>query len=324
MQKVTIVLLFLFITSLCAIAVSAEGEHETEPAMQGHDHNAMIAESTGGHAHTGMDNNFQLNPMTFIFAVILIVGFIFFFRSLRGKDLMEYNMFKKIMKSKWYPKILQIPTLIFFGFIVYFFFFGPLSYAKNPGNILAWTLWWPLVPLTFILFGRLWCAICPLPIIGDFIQKFVHPTRKPGQFLIKYGIWITDGIFILITLFDRLYGMVDTPLLSGIVFLFILFGVIIFSIRYERRTFCKHICFLGGVSGNYSMLSGLSIESKDKAVCASCRVKGCYFGSGTTAGCPFFTTIPAKDSMRNCTLCANCIKNCPNDNIAVRLRGIAS
>ncbi len=315
-------LLFVLLIDLSYTATaysSADQGNSTQPAL-------TLVASAGGHTHSNMTapQRFEPDLLTFVFVFLLIGGFIFFFRSLNGKDLMKLKIFKKLLRSRWYPKVLQIPTLIFFGFIVYFFFFGPLSYSRNPGSVLAWTLWWPLVPLTFILFGRLWCVICPLPLIGDFIQKFVRPTRKPGKFLIKYGIWIMDGIFVLITLFDRLYGMVDTPWLSGIVFAFILFGVIIFSVRYERRTFCKHICFLGGVSGNYSMLSGLSIESKDKTVCASCKVKGCYFGSGKIEGCPFFTTIPSKDSMRNCTLCANCIKNCPNDNVAVRLRGIAS
>ncbi len=286
----------------------------------------VSAEEQHSHASTTESSNMIWSNILFnvVFFLSIIIGFFLFFRSITGKDLLEYKTFKKLIKSRWYPGILQIPTLIFFGFIVYFFFFGPLSYSKNPGSILAWTLWWPLVPLTFILFGRLWCVICPLPIIGDFIQRFIQPARKPEQFIIKYGIWIMDGFFVLITLFDRLYGMVDTPWLSGMVFVLIMIGIIIFSIRYERRTFCKHICFLGGVSGNYSMLSGLSIESKDKAVCNSCRVKACYFGNGKTQGCPYFNVIPTKEGMRNCTLCANCIKSCPNDNISVRVRGIAS
>ncbi|MBI4441722.1 4Fe-4S binding protein [Candidatus Woesearchaeota archaeon] len=302
----------LLITLLGVSITFADGEshttHESPPPA--HDHSQMATEPAS-----------IINVM---FIVILLAGVLVFFLSLEGTDLLDYPFMKRVMKHKWYPAILQIPTVIFFGFIVYYFFFGPLAYANNPGSVLSWTLWWPLVPLTFIMFGRLWCVLCPLPIIGDFVQKFVHPTRKPGQFLMKYGIWITDGIFIMVTLFDRLYGMVDTPWLSGIVFLLILFGTVAFSLRYERRTFCKHICFLGGVSGNYSMLSGVSIESKDKAVCASCKAKACYFGSGSVDGCPYFNVMPTKVGMRNCTLCANCIKACPKDNVAMRVRGIAS
>ncbi|MEK6960765.1 MAG: 4Fe-4S binding protein [Nanoarchaeota archaeon] len=270
----------------------------------------------------GMD--MMAGLVAFVFMFLLVAGMILFMRGIAGKDLLEYKTISRLMKSRWYPGILQFPTLVFFGFIGYFFFFGPVRYADNPGSVLSWTLWWPLVPITFILFGRLWCAICPFPVIGDFFQRFVQPTRKPGEFLVKYGIWITDGIFLAITLFDRLYGMVDTPWLSGTVFVLILFGVIIMSVQYERRTFCKHVCFLGGVSGNYSMLSGLSLESRDKAVCAVCKVKGCYFGSGHTPGCPYFAVMPSKQGMRDCTLCANCVKNCPKDNIALRTRSIAS
>ncbi|MBI4451670.1 4Fe-4S binding protein [Candidatus Woesearchaeota archaeon] len=267
---------------------------------------------------------FANTVIAFGFTLMLIIGIVVFFAQFQGKDLLEFSIVRRLMKNRLYPKIVQLPTLVFFCFIVYFFFWGPLSYGRNPGSVLAWTLWWPLVPLTFVLLGRLWCMACPLPLFGDVIQKFIHPTRKPGAFLMKYGIWIMDGIFIAITLFDRLYGMVDTPWLSGAVFALILLGVLVISVRYERRAFCKHICFLGGVSGNYSMLAGLSVESKDKQVCAECRTKACYFGSGTSAACPYSNVIQSKDSMRNCTLCANCIKSCPKDNVALRIRGIAS
>lgn len=277
-----------------------------------------------GHADMAQESSPVVSAVTFILAGAVIFGFILFFRGIAGKDLLEFSVMRKLMKSRFYPLALQIPTFIFFLFIFYFFFFGSLSYSKNPGSILAWTLWWPLVPLTFILLGRIWCVICPLPLIGDFVQKFVNPTRRPGKFLVKYGIWITDGIFIAITLFDRLYGMVETPWLSGAVFILILFGTVIISVTYERRTFCKHICFLGGVSGNYSMLSGLSIETKNPQVCATCKTKACFFGSGKAPGCPYFSTMPAKAGMRNCNLCASCIKNCPNDNIALKARSIAS
>ncbi len=285
----------------------------------------VVLANGDGHAHASHDPLSGVAiTITFLWTVFFLIGFLFFFQSMKGKDALEIGFLRKMFLSRWYPAHVQLPTTIFFLFIVYFFFFGPLSYGSNPGSVLAWTLWWPLVPLTFILFGRFWCVVCPLPVLGDFIQKFFHPTQKPGRIMTTYGIWITDGLFILITLFDRLYGMVDTPWLSGIVFLLILFGIIVISMHYERRAFCKHLCFLGGVSGNYSMLSGMSIEAKDKKICAACKQKACYFGSGQVEGCPYFNVIPTKPGMRNCTLCANCIKNCPHDNIAVRIRGIAS
>ena len=72
------------------------------------------------------------------------------------------------------------------------------------------------------------------------------------------------------------------------------------------------------------MLSGISIETKNPEVCATCKAKACFFGSGKAPGCPYFSTMPAKAGMRNCNLCASCIKNCPNDNIALKARSIAS
>ena len=350
-RKITVsfalVCLVLLSTSVFA---GASDEHDMGHSIESSEH--VVMEDTMGHSietdeHSTMDldqnasegsdahgneadthgsGEYSLKPalLTAGISLLLFVALILFFRRVNGKDLLEYNTFNKFMKSKWYPAIFQIPTLIFFFFIFYYLFWGASQYANNPGSVLAWTLWWPLIPLVFILLGRIWCMACPIPMVSDFIQRFVKPTRKPGAFIVKYGIWITDGIFIAITLFDRLYGMVETPWLSGIVFLLLILGAISLSVRYERRTFCKHFCFLGGVSGNYSMLSGFSIESKDKVICATCPIKACYFGSGKVEGCPYANIMPAKQGMRNCTLCANCIKACPKNNIALRFRPLAS
>lgn len=312
------VLLYIIVLSL---GVLGQDVHEHQHTPLNSDSSSLTVKSQD-QIHT--ESSILPALLSGFFLLVVSVGLILYFRSMHGKDLLEYKWMQKLMRSKRYPLVLQLPTFVFFGFIVYYFFFGATRYADNPGSILSWTLWWPLVPLTFILFGRLWCLICPLPIVGDVIQKIAKPTRRPGQFIVKYGIWITDGLFIAITLFDRLYGMVDVPFLSGIVFALILFGVIVLSLRYERRTFCKHFCFLGGVSGNYSMLSGFSVESKDKTVCASCKTKDCYFGSDKAQGCPYANVVPGKIGMRNCTICANCIKSCPHNNIALRLRNIAS
>jgi len=41
----------------------------------------------------------------------------------------------------------------------------------NFANLIVWSYWWPLIIVTAILFGRLWCSICPMELITSFLEK---------------------------------------------------------------------------------------------------------------------------------------------------------
>lgn len=71
---------------------------------------------------------------------------------------------------------------------------------------------------------------------------------------------------------------------------------------------------------NYSRSSVVELRA-DQAICSKSKAKAaCYNGTATQAGCPLFNFPRTMDSSANCTLCANCIKACPNDAIQVRTR----
>ena len=239
-------------------------------------------------------------------------------------DLLDHFHLRAFLKSSWYPLVFQIPTFIVFVLIAFYLFRGSPDYSENPGAILTWTFWWAILPFSFILIGRFWCAICPFAWISDIVQKYFGRRRTPPIWLRKYSFWIVDIIFIFVTWFDRVYGMTDHPALTGFIFLGLLAGVIICGVLYEKRVFCRYICFLGNVAGNYSMVAPMEIKPKNADVCKQCKEKFCFFGRDKQAGCPFYQVVQTKDGNRFCTLCANCVKACPHDNVALELRPFGS
>lgn len=104
-----------------------------------------------------------------------------------------------------------------FGLVAYQLLAGPETAHDNAGTALMWVLWWPVLPVTFVLLGRFWCAVCP-------------------------------------------------------------FG----------------------------------------AICTARAA--CYNGTGAVPGCPLFTFPRTMDSNAACSLCAGCIKACPNDALRLRVR----
>ena len=237
-----------------------------------------------------------------------------------GRDLLKYRPIKAIMKSRYFPKIFQIPVAAVFGLIGYELLAGPSSAHENPGTALMWVLWWPLIPIVFLFLGRFWCAICPFATLSDFVQKLVGVNRPVPAFLKKYGIWIIDGSFIAITWADHVFGIVASPWGSGILLLLITFAVIVSGAFFQRRTFCRYLCFLGGLSGNYAQTGMISLRANTD-ICETCTAKAaCFNGTEKAPACPLFQFPRTMDSNANCILCANCIKNCPNDAITLTVR----
>ena len=238
----------------------------------------------------------------------------------KGFDLLTVKPIKAVMMSKYFPKIFQIPVAAVFGLIGYELLAGPSSAHENPGTALMWVLWWPLIPILFLFVGRFWCAICPFATLSDFVQKLVGVNRPVPVFLKKYGVWIIDASFIAITWADHVFGIVASPWGSGILLLLITFAVIVSGAFFQRRTFCRYLCFLGGLSGNYARTGMIALRANTD-ICQTCSSKAaCFNGTEKAPACPLFMFPRTMDSNANCNLCANCIKNCPNDAITLTLR----
>jgi len=235
------------------------------------------------------------------------------------KDLLKNKKFKKFVKSKWYPGVFQWPVALIFAFIVFELIAGPAEAHDNFGTAGTWVLWWPLLPILLLLFGRFWCIVCPFGLLNDVVQKFVGNKKPVPKFLRKYGIWIIDITFLMITWSDHVWGVVENPRGSGILLLMITTAVIFSGALFERRTWCRYLCFLGGLSGNYSRAGMVELRGTAE-ICKDCKTASCYKGTSEVPGCPMFEFPKTMDSSAECNLCCNCVKNCPNDSITIGTR----
>jgi ferredoxin len=235
-------------------------------------------------------------------------------------NLLHLSPVRKIFINRWYPGIFQFLGVIVFAVVMFAAFFGPGSAHDNVGSTIVWILWWPLLPLTFFVAARFWCTACPFPVVGDLLQRITGVKLPVPAFLKKYGIWIIDAAFILITWGDHIFGIVDSPRGTGYLLLIILTGVVLASLFFERRTFCRQLCFLGGLSGNYSMTSPLALRANRENCKKVCRDLWCAKGSERADACPMFEIPRTMETNRECNLCGNCIKSCPHGSIRLELR----
>lgn len=233
-------------------------------------------------------------------------------------DLLEIPWLKRALVSRHLQLSLQILLLAAMIGVAIVGFVDTQDGAKNLATQLVWTLWWPGIIFTFFLVGRIWCYMCPFGALNEWPSRLLKPTRLFPRLL--RNLWPATGLFVLLTLADEQLGTFDSPQATGWIIVF--FGVLALGIGllYQRRSFCRYVCPIGGMIGLYSMLAPVELRAKSGVVCRADSSKACYRGSDGAYGCPMFEFPLAMDRNTYCNLCFECVKACPKENLSLRLR----
>ncbi|HEX2994233.1 MAG TPA: 4Fe-4S binding protein [Anaerolineales bacterium] len=242
-------------------------------------------------------------------------------------ELTRFPIIKSAVKSRWPQFAVLVVMLAGYLFAVLAGLLGTPVGSRNFSIVSVWITWWAILILVAVpFFGRGWCAVCPIPLPGEWLQHgaIMNPPEKKMKWLNRRwpkafrNIWLQNIAFLLLALFSSV--LLTTPNITGIVLAAMFFAAIGLSMAFERRAFCRYMCPVGGFIGIYSQAAPLELRVKDKKVCAACTTKSCYNGSADGYGCPWDVFPAGLTKNTYCGLCMECIRTCPNDNIAVNLR----
>lgn len=202
--------------------------------------------------------------------------------------------------------------------------------SHNFSIVFVWIAWWAILILVAVpFFGRGWCAVCPIPLPGEWLQRGAvlnPPDKKPKWLNLRWpkalrNIWLQNISFLMLALFSSV--LLTTPNITAIILAAMLFAAIGLSMVFERRAFCRYLCPVGGFIGLYSQTAPIELRIKDKQVCVTCEGKPCYNGSANGYGCPWDVFPGGLTKNTYCGLCMECIRACPHDNIAINLRSFS-
>jgi ferredoxin len=197
-----------------------------------------------------------------------------------------------------------------------------LADIQDPGaNVaprLTWTIWWAGVIFTLVVAGRVWCVVCPFGALNEWTAWATGAWRRlPRTFR---NLWWATAAFMLLTWADEQLGVVRRPSVTAWIVIAIAAAAVVVGLRYERRSFCRYLCPIGGLLGLYAMTAPLELRAKSAAVCRAHREKACYRGTAETSGCQMFEFPHALDRNNYCTFCLECARGCAHDNLALRVR----
>lgn len=208
----------------------------------------------------------------------------------------------------------------------------PLMYT-NLATHLFWGWWMMGIVFLALLFGRGWCAVCPVGWVNDLFTRI--GLRRPLPSWLRGFVPVT---LTLVALQVAVYLLAihrypdHTALLLALMLL-LAAGA---GLLWRGRAFCSLLCPAGAVLGLYARVAPLELRVKDAEICAACTGKECISGGkrwtrlalggavlfwhGQRPECPA-GLVPAqiRDSA-SCSLCLNCARNCGNGNISLKRR----
>lgn len=235
-------------------------------------------------------------------------------------NLLRWPFLRNIFQSRLFPLLPRLVISVLFVGGLFALFLGPENPEQNIGLVMSWAIGWPLLLFSFFFLGRIWCSICSFSLPGNLVQMLVKPQRSVPRLLVSCSGWIMAFTCILIFWVELVWDAYRNARLTGFIVLAITLGAFLFSMIYKRRAWCRYICPLGGLNAIFAMPSVMELRANHHLCINSCQEHSCYKGGEELEGCPMFRHPFLVDNNRDCTLCANCIKNCPYNSIQVNLR----
>jgi len=243
------------------------------------------------------------------------------------KDLMEIGWFKRLVRWRGLQFTFMFALLAGFGVIAYAGLFGTPVGGDNIGSTVTWLIWWTLIPVTMLVAARVWCFMCPWIAPGEWLQRLAFwnkgkrsltLNKKAPKFMRNF--WLITLLFVILTWMDFTYELANQPETTVyIAVAFVLLAVMV-SLIFEKRTFCRSFCPVGGVISAYSLAAPIELRNKDAEVCRHCKTRDCIKGNEKGYACPMMIYPYAIDRNTHCVLCTECAKTCPNDNISINIR----
>lgn len=289
------------------------------------DHSCCMTDN-GVHLMAGLPGWMFLSGV----AAVLVISFVFYFKKDPGVwtwrfDLTRFAAVRYLLRRRWLQFAAQVPVLLLFGVILYAGFFG--NSRINIAPALTWTIWWGLLIFAVLLFGKLWCFACPWDLVASLVSRlrFWKVNREPLTLNWKWPRWARNitlaiGLFIALTWLELGYKVTSNPFATAVMGLCMLLLVVLPIFVFEKKSFCRYGCLVGRISGLYANMAPVEVRARDLSVCATCTTKDCHTGNGVAYACPTGLNLATLNQNTYCTMCTECFKSCPSDNVALNLR----
>jgi polyferredoxin len=202
--------------------------------------------------------------------------------------------------------------------------FGPPIAPRNAATVFTWVHYRGLLVISILAIGNLFCTACPMILVRDAGRRVAHPAfRWPRRLR---GKWLALALFAAVLFAYELFDLWELPRATAWLVLGYFATALVVDVLFAGASFCKYVCPVGQFNFAASLMSPTELQVRDIGTCRSCRTSDCIkgrppgVGGGRLRGCELGLFLPMKVGNLDCTLCLDCVRACPHDNIGLMTR----
>jgi cytochrome c oxidase assembly factor CtaG/ferredoxin len=258
--------------------------------------------------------------------IYLVPAFVIAMRVLSGPRLRKpAERFTRVMRqsktNSWivvfarYRWVAQAAMLLLAIAVMIDGFVGTQIAPLNMAGVLPWIHWRAFSVVALLLAGNLFCMACPFTFVRDICRRVLPANRRwPAALRNK---WLAAGLIVSYLCAYEVFGLWNSPWLTGWIIAGYFLAALLVDGVFRGASFCKYVCPIGQFHFINSLVSPREVRVRDQQTCKSCHTYDCIRGNEQTRGCELYLFQPKKESNLDCTLCLDCVKACPSQNVAL-------
>ena len=230
-------------------------------------------------------------------------------------DLLRAPFIGWLLRARYGRMSLQAVTLVIAVVTIAHGFYGHPMASMNLAGIIPWTYARAVGVMVLLAAGNLFCMACPFTLPREVGHRLGLATRNWPAWL--RNKWFSAILLILMFWIFEAFAFWDKPARTAWILIAYFVTAFVTDTFFKGASFCKYVCPIGQFNFVSSLISPLELRSASSEVCSGCKTHDCIAGNQQQRGCELQLFIPQKIGNMDCTLCMDCVKACPHDNIVV-------
>jgi polyferredoxin len=255
-------------------------------------------------------------------------------------DLLTLPGVGRLLRWRHFRLALQLVALLAAVAVVLHGLFGPQIAPRNLATVVTAIHWRGLIVVAILAVGNLFCTGCPMVLARDAGRRLIAPRLAWPRAL--RGKWLGAALLVAVLFIYELFDLWELPRATAWLVLGYFGLALVVDLTFRGAAFCKHVCPIGQFNFVASTLAPTELAVRDLGTCRTCRTVDCIKGRRETSqreparnaraeaghyvlpvvqrGCELGLFLPSKVGNLDCTLCLDCVRACPHDNIALTTR----
>jgi cytochrome c oxidase assembly factor CtaG/ferredoxin len=235
-------------------------------------------------------------------------------------DLLRMPVLGALLRARYGRQSLQAISLLAMCIVIADGLVGHPMAAMNLAGVLPWNIVRVLGVLALLFVGNLFCMACPFTLPRELGRRlgWAH-LRWPQWLRVK---WIGVGLMLAFFLGYERFALWNSPARTAWLLISYVGAAFLVDSLFRGASFCKYVCPIGQFNFVGSLISPTTLKIRSAATCDACATRDCIRGNERQRGCELELYLPEKRSNADCTLCMDCVKACPHDNIGILPRSM--